>query len=66
MKTNKAFTKRLKITKNGKVVARYPGQNHFNAKEGRSGQMAGNRSQLLTLTKKVSQRYIGTASKSKN
>lgn len=66
MKTNKSFTKRLKITKNGKVVARHPGQNHFNAKEGRSGQMANNRSQLLALTKKVSQRYIGTASKSKN
>ncbi len=58
--------KRLKLTKNGKVVARHPGQNHFNAKEGRPGQMANNRSQLLTLTKKVSQRYITTASKSKN
>ncbi len=31
--------KRLKITKNGKVISRKPGQNHFNAKEGRSSQM---------------------------
>jgi ribosomal protein L35 len=66
MKTNKSFTKRLKITKNGKLIARKPGQNHFNAKEKRSTQMAGNRSQLISLTKKESQRYIGTASPSKN
>ena len=66
MKTNKSFTKRLKITRTGKLVARKPGQNHFNAKEGRSTQMAGNRTQVMTFAKKVMQRYIGTASKSKN
>jgi ribosomal protein L35 len=66
MKTNKSFTKRLKITRTGKIVARKPGQNHFNAKERRSTQMSGRRSQALTLTPKVSQRYIGTASKSRS
>jgi ribosomal protein L35 len=66
MKTNKAFTKRLKITRRGKIIARKPGQNHFNAKERRSTQMDGRRSQMITLTPKVSQRYIGTASPSKN
>jgi ribosomal protein L35 len=66
MKTNKAFTKRLKITRTGKIVARKPGQNHFNAKENRATQMNGRRSQSLTLTPKVSQRYIGTASPSRN
>jgi ribosomal protein L35 len=66
MKTNKAFTKRLKITRTGKIIARRPGQNHFNAKERRSTQMSGRRSQTLNLTPKVSQRYIGTASKSRN
>ena len=65
MKTNKAFTKRVKITRNGKVIARKPGQNHFNAKESRSTQMDGNRSQSLNLSKQVIQRYIGTASKSR-
>lgn len=65
MKTNKSFTKRIKITRTGKIVARKPGQNHFNAKEKRSTQMSGNRSQQLTLTPKVSQRYIGTVSPSK-
>lgn len=33
MKTNKSHTKRLKVTKNGKIKARPKGQNHFNAKE---------------------------------
>jgi ribosomal protein L35 len=58
MKINKSFTKRMKITRNGKLIARKPGQNHFNAKEKRSTQLDGGRSQLLTLTKKVMQRYI--------
>jgi ribosomal protein L35 len=66
MKTNKSFTKRMKITKNGKLIARKAGQNHFNAKEKRSTQMDGNRTQSLNFSKKVSQRYIGTASPSKN
>lgn len=58
MKTNKAFAKRIKITRRGKLVARKPGQNHFNAKEKRSTQMKGRRSQIISLTKKVEQRYI--------
>jgi ribosomal protein L35 len=32
MKTNKSFTKRLRVTRKGKIVARAPGNNHFNAK----------------------------------
>lgn len=38
MKTNKSYTKRLRVTRNGKIVSRKPGQNHFNAKESRSTQ----------------------------
>ncbi len=33
MKTNKFATKRLKLTKKGKVLFRHSHQNHFNAKE---------------------------------
>ncbi|MDO8514261.1 MAG: 50S ribosomal protein L35 [bacterium] len=44
MKTNKSFTKRLRVSKNGKIVARAPGQNHFNAKESSSGRMRRRRS----------------------
>lgn len=32
MKTNKSYAKRIKVTKNGKLVTRKIGQNHFNAK----------------------------------
>lgn len=66
MKTNKSFTKRLKMTRNGKLVARKPGQNHFNAKESRAGRMNRRRSQNILVSKKVSQRFITTASPSKN
>ncbi len=33
MKTRKSIKKRFKITKNGKVLKRAIGQNHFNAKK---------------------------------
>ncbi len=62
MKTNKSFSKRLKLTRTGKIVARKPGQNHFNAKESRSSQMNSRRTQGLspyTITNKVRQRYLG-------
>ena len=69
MKTNKSFSKRLKVTRTGKIVARKPGKNHFNAKEGRSKQMVGNRTESLsrfTMTPKVMQRYIGNPLKTSN
>ncbi len=37
MKTNKSFSKRLRVTKKGKIIARVPGHNHFNAKESGTG-----------------------------
>ena len=39
MKSNKSYLKRLRVTKRGKIIARAPGQNHFNAKEGGGGRM---------------------------
>lgn len=58
MKTNKSYSKRLKVTKNGKILARKPGQNHFNAKESRSGRMARRRVQVVTLTNKERGRFL--------
>ena len=52
MKTNKSFTKRLKLTKNGKVIARKPGFNHFNAKQSRSKQLNGKVGQEFHMTNK--------------
>ncbi len=39
MKSNKSYMKRLRVTKRGKIVARVPGHNHFNAKESSAGRM---------------------------
>ncbi len=69
MKTNKSFSKRLKVTRTGKIIARKPGKNHFNAKESRSKQMSNNRTEVLssrTMTPKVMQRYIGNPLKTSN
>ena len=52
MKTNKSYSKRLKLTKNGKVIARKPGFNHFNAKQSRVGQLAGKKGQNFSIKNK--------------
>ena len=52
MKTNKSLTKRLKISKNGKIKARKPGFNHFNAKQSRSKQLSGKVSQEFKISNK--------------
>lgn len=58
MKTNKSLTKRLKITKNGKILARKGGQNHFNAKESRAKQLGNKRWKSLELNNKLKSRYL--------
>jgi ribosomal protein L35 len=58
MKTNKSFSKRLRVTKNGKIVARVPGQDHFNAKEGRRRQMQRGRAVSFSLSNKSRARFL--------
>lgn len=58
MKTNKSFLKRLRVTKNGKILARKPGLNHFNAKTSRSKQLAGKRAQNFAMTGKEKSRFL--------
>ncbi len=58
MKTNKSFKKRLKVTKRGKLVARRPGQNHFNAKEAQSGRMARKRKASFSLNSKLVSKFM--------
>ncbi len=53
MKTNKSYTKRLKLTKNGKTIARKPGFNHFNAKQSRSKQLSGKVGQSFNIPVKA-------------
>ena len=58
MKTNKSYTKRIKVTKNGKLVARRPGQNHFNAKESGRKRLERKRPQILKYSKRVTRRFL--------
>lgn len=58
MKTNKSFAKRLRVTKNGKVLARKAGFNHFNAKQPREKQLAGKKTQDFSMTNKQKSRFL--------
>jgi ribosomal protein L35 len=61
MKTNKSYTKRIKVTKNGKLVARKPGQNHFNARQTGRQRLRRKRTQLLSFTNKAISRFLPNA-----
>ena len=58
MKTNKSFTKRLRVTKNGKILRRVAGKNHFNAKARSSDQLAGKRLVSFKMTNKEKARFL--------
>ena len=58
MKTNKSFSKRLKITKNGKIIARTPGINHFNAKASRTKQLDSRKGAELKMKPKVKNKML--------
>ncbi len=59
MKTNKSYTKRIKVTRTGKLISRKPGQDHFNAKE--RGRTKGDkkRTVALALGKRITRRFLG-------
>jgi len=58
LKTNKSYAKRLRVTKNGKILGRKAGKNHFNAKAKRSKQLAGKRSQNFVLSNQDLGKYL--------
>ena len=58
MKTNKSYTKRLKVTKNGKVLARRPNQNHFRAKKERQTKMELKKPRELSLSQRIIRRFL--------
>jgi len=59
MKTNKSYTKRLRLTKRGKIVARKPGQNHFNAKESGAKHMNRKKTTLFPMSNKARGQFLG-------
>lgn len=63
MKTNKSYTKRLKVTKNGKIIARKAGQNHFNAKESGTRGLSKKQTRKLIMTNKAQARFLNKGNK---
>jgi len=61
MKTNKSFTKRIRVTKNGKLVVRAKGQNHFNAKDRSRASMHKRRAGSMEMANKDRGRYLNNA-----
>ena len=58
MKTNKSITKRLRVTKTGKILGRKPGGNHFNAKQSRNRQLAGKRAVPVQMSTRDKRRFL--------
>lgn len=63
MKTNKSFTKRIRVTKRKKLVARKSGQNHFNAKETGRTKGVKKRDVSLTVPKRIRRSFLSQVSK---
>jgi len=60
IKTTKSYLKRLKVTKNGKIIARKAGQNHFNAKERTSVANRKSGTQSIQMSNKDRSRFLAT------
>ena len=58
MKTNKSYTMRLRVTRNGTIVSRKAGQNHFNAKESRKTRTAKRRASSLSMNALDRSRFL--------
>lgn len=58
MKSNKSYLKRIRVTRNGKLMARKTGQNHFNAKQSGNKRSGKRRMVALSLTAKVRRRFL--------
>jgi ribosomal protein L35 len=57
-KTNKSYSKRIHVTRNGKLIVRAKGQNHFNAKASGNKRRAKRASVTLALSKKVRNNFL--------
>ncbi len=58
MKTNKSYTKRLRVTRNGKIVARKGGQDHFNSRDSRKTRTVKARAKAVEMSPKVRARFL--------
>ncbi len=58
MKTNKSFSKRIRVTKKGKLVVRKAGQNHFNARERTARSLDKRRTINVTMNRESRSRFL--------
>lgn len=58
IKTNKSYSKRIKVTKKGKLLTRKSGQNHFNSKERRHAKSQKNQNSEFHMTNKERSRFL--------
>jgi len=58
MKSNKSFSKRMKVTKNGKILVRKSGHDHFNAKESRTKQLGKRKTTGFVMKNKTKSRFL--------
>ena len=63
MKTNKSYTKRIRVTRTGKLLARKSGQDHFNAKERGRTKSVKKRGVQLALSNRLMRRFLGGSAK---
>jgi ribosomal protein L35 len=61
MKTNKSYTKRLRVTRHGKIIGRKSGQNHFNAKESGVKHQHRARPVQIEMTSKLRSRFLANS-----
>ncbi len=57
-KTNKSYTKRIRKTKNNKLLSRHIGQNHFRSKKSGVENMQKRKPISLNLMKKIKERFF--------
>ena len=58
MKSNKSYLKRIRVTKNGKLVVRKAGQIHFNAKQSGSQRSQKRRAVSLHMSARNRNRFL--------
>jgi len=56
-KTNKSFTKRLRITRTGKIIAR-AAEGKYKARDSRNKQLGRKRNRVITLSAKIISRNM--------
>lgn len=61
IKTKKALTKRLKVTKKGKILSRAPGFNHFNAKQSRRKQLNSKKPNTFQISNKDKRTFLSNS-----